>query len=158
MKTFASSNSGITLNSSALTRRLVASISSRSRFNVASISAALTIFSINSLKLSLASSMYGEEPMKPTPRSAKVDLRFVPLTLGTTTPMMFRRSTSTSGWALLAIAAARTASPPSIALARSIRCFANRNASVISRFASIISARSCRNSWKRPSRFILRSL
>ena len=66
-----------------------------------------------------------EEPIYPTPLSLKVDFRLEPLTLGTTTPIMFRLSTSTSGWALLAIAAALTASPPSIALAKSILCFAN---------------------------------
>ena len=84
--------------------------------------------------------------MNPMPRSAKVDFRFVPLTLGTTTPMMLRRSTSTSGWAELAMAAARTARPPSMALARSMRVLASRYASVKSRLASIISESKVRNS------------
>ena len=63
MKTFASSNSGITLNSRAFTLLLVASISSSSLFRVASISEATTIFSISSLNESLASSIYGEDAL-----------------------------------------------------------------------------------------------
>ncbi len=82
----------------------------------------------------------------------------MPETDGTTTPMMFLLSTSTSGEDELAIAADLTFNPPSIALAKSIRDFANTYDAVSSFLAFIISERSVLNSWNRPSRFIFSNL